>query len=213
MSRPFFVWHFFVRRFSSRIFSFSHFPGIAIFRPPSFHLAIFRMGIFSSELFFVCIFFVRIFFRLFIFSFYIFSSVHFFVRIFFRPCIFSSTQFFVHADFVCHFSSMPFFVPAFFVFAIFRTCILSFVHFFDHAVLSMNFLIYVLGVCGSGPHRPRGVGYTWSGRASRPSTAPIPSATTCDCGRSAARGGGAIGRPAGWSQCARGPGVSSGAGF
>ena len=26
----------------------------------------------------------------------------------------------------------------------------------------MNFLIYVLGVCGSGPHRPRGVGYTWS---------------------------------------------------
>ena len=120
------------------------------------------MGIFSSELFFVCIFFVRIFFRLFIFSFYIFSSVHFFVRIFFRPCIFSSTQFFVHADFVCHFSSMPFFVPAFFVFAIFRTCILSFVHFFDHAVLSMNFLIYVLGVCVSGPHRPRGVGYTWS---------------------------------------------------
>ena len=199
VSRPFFVWHFFVRRFSSRIFS------SRIFLYRNFSSPKFSSGNFSYGYIFVWTIF-----RLYFFRSYIFSSVHFFVlyffvRAFFRSYICSSVHIFVHAVLRPRRFRLSFFVHAVFRPCIFRLCHFSYMHSFLRTFFRPRSSVHELShICVRGlrlwaPSSERCRLYV-VGRASRPSTAPIPSATTCDCGRSAARGGGRLaGRPAGVS--------------
>ena len=147
--------------------------------------SLFHTLILSSVLFSFVYFFVRAFFRSYIFSSTQISSVSFFVHAVFRPCIFR----------LCHYSYMHSFLRTFF-----RPR--SYVHQLIH--------IRVRGLRLCAPSSQRCRLYV-VGRASRPSTAPIPSATVWLAGQQ--RGGGRLAARGRLESRVRWPGVSSGAGF